>query len=597
MAMRKSSGGIFLGGPLSERPLIRKSRIFSVVTLSSAALIAAAAFAGCGSSHGGSNFNTGSGSSSGSNGSDNLLGGGGGGVNGAGGDGGNPYTFVDGITAVTCDAGTNAQCVNLACPNGGSTSIVGTVYDPADVNPLYNVTVYIPSVPETQFPNLSTAGVQGVLDGGAAFCSCDGLFPPVVASAVTDAKGNFTITNAPFGQLSIAVQTGKWRMVFNNLNILPCVQNQITDKVLRLPRNATEGNLPDIAISTGNADSLECLPLRIGVDAAEYVAGSGGTGHIHIYKGAGGATAGAATPASNVGLWGSTAEFEAHDVVLLSCEGAETSNMTAANQQSLLDYANAGGRVFLSHYHYAWLRTGPFANFGLATWQGSNGNPETVDDAQGFPGDVDTGFYEGMQMSTWLGNVGGLTPNPVATAATCPDCQTINGALPIFYARDNVVTLSEPATEWIHLDPTVKQAPAATQYFSFDTPVGQAVTAETQPCGRVVYSDLHVSGGANATVPPGAAAAGGGNGACTGTPPACFSADYPNMAGGGGGMFGGGGGATPGTVPNGCRGYGAAANDPSRELSPQEKALEFMLFDLSSCLVPVTMQPTGIIPR
>jgi hypothetical protein len=555
------------------------------------------AVASCGGGKG-SDFGKGG---SGSGNSDNLLGNSSGIISiSGGGDGGNPNTFVNGSIAVTCDAGMNASCITPTCPNGGVTSITGTVYDPADVNPVYNVTVYIPSVPVSQFPDLTTVGVQQTLDGGPAFCSCAGLFPPVVATATTDAKGVFTINNAPYGQLSIAVQTGKWRRVYENLTITPCVQNQIPDKALRLPRNASEGSLPDIAISTGGADSLECLPLRIGVDAAEYVAGSGGPGHIHIYQGNGGATAGAGTPASNQGLWASDADFERHDVVLLSCEGSETSNMSAANQQSLLDYANNGGRAFLSHYHYAWLRTGPFATFNLATWQGSNMMSEAIDDTIGFPGDIVTSFFEGQQMATWLGNVNGVTPNPVATAATCPTCQTVNGALPIFYARNNVVTLSQTlTTQWIHLDPTVTQAPNATQYFSFDTPVGQSVTAESQPCGRVVYSDLHVSGGANAPVPPGPRAGGGGGGGgagpCTGTPPACYSADY--AAGGAGGFGGGGGMGMTGTVPNGCRGYGAVANDPSRELSPQEKALEFMLFDLSSCLVPVNVPPpSGRVP-
>ena len=43
-----------------------------------------------------------------------------------------------------------------------------------------------------------------------------------------------------------------------------------------------------------------------------------------------------------------------------------------------------------------------------------------------------------------------------------------------------------------------------------------------------------------------------------------------------------------GIVPDGC-----AAHD----LTPQEKALEFMIFDLSSCLTPVGMPPVPPTPQ
>jgi hypothetical protein len=166
-----------------------------------------------------------------------------------------------------------------------------------------------------------------------------------------------------------------------------------------------------------------------------------------------------------------------------------------------------------------------------------------IDDKKAFPAEVNTtligggAFPEGTALLQWLGLVGALT----------------NNQLPVNYARNNVVALMQPpATEWIHLAPDSPSDANAVQYFSVDSPVGAAGNAV---CGRVVYSALHVSGG------PGKNAVG-------------IPVDYP--------------GATtnnPGIVPTDCAAH---------PLTPQESALEFMFFDLSSCLVPIGMNPAPI---
>ncbi len=427
-----------------------------------------------------------------------------------------------GVTGV-CE---NLQCRQHTCAGGTTTTVSGKVFDPAGTNPLYNVVVYVPNEPVLPMPS------------GATCDACDSLYTGnPIATALTDASGAFVLQNVPDGaDIPLVVQVGKWRRQFTLPSVAQCVDNPQPDGMLRLPRNRMEGDIPKIAISTGSADTLECLLRRIGIDAAEY-GPAGGENRIQIFQGSarvggGGFFGGGgdaevvpntdpAAPSSAVGLWNHLDNMMPYDIVLLSCEGQET---LAMNQQAMQDYANAGGRVFASHFHYSWFNTGPYGGANLASWTpGSN----DLGDIQGsivttLPnGDP---FPKGEALAAWLGNVGALQ----------------GGLLPIQEARHNADVTPEhlPSQSWILAGPS-SQAPGASQYFSFNTPID----ANNDPdgvgfCGRVVFSDLHV-------------------GAASGD-----DAAQP--------------------VPAGCT---------DRALSPQEAALEFMLFDLSSCVTPDDVPP------
>jgi hypothetical protein len=419
----------------------------------------------------------------------------------------------------------NLQCQQRSCIGTTPTTVSGLVLDPAGTNPLYNVVVYVPNA------------AVGALPQGVTCDACDSLYMgEPVASTLTDGKGHFTLEDVPDGDnIPLVVQIGKWRRQFVLPTVAPCQDNPQPDGMFRLPRNQSEGDLPSIAISTGSADTLECLLRRIGVDASEYVPGAGGNGRVHIFqgsdRGAGGFGGGGgrgvspntspAAPRSPEALWTSLDKLLPYDILLLSCEGQETLGM---NQQVLHDYASAGGRVFASHFHYAWFNSGPYANENLATWSPMSndiGNVNgtivtTLPDGSPFP--------KGVALNEWLGTVGALT----------------NGVLPIMEARHNadVSAANKPSQSWIVADQNA-QAPNATQYFSFNTPTDALTSPDAKGyCGRVVFSDLHV----------GAA-----------------SGDDPTQP-----------------VPVECA---------AGKLSPQEAALEFMLFDLSSCVTPDDVPP------
>jgi hypothetical protein len=350
----------------------------------------------------------------------------------------------------------------------------------------------------------------------------------------------------------LVIQVGKWRRQCP-VNVTSCANNKQTDKTILLPSSVPNGdiitNMPDIAVSTGTADTLECLMHRMGLPDSEYVAGNATGGHIHVFSGgmvnstdlnAPEEPGFPGAPDSPTYLWKTSSLMMPYDIVLLSCEGGET---YGANPPALEEYLNAGGRAFASHFHYSWF-SGPKANkkdnkyaapsdwSNLASWGVDNAQIETDGQIGGVIDQTLNGstqpFSKGVYLDQWLGIVGGLgTPGVPSTE------------LSIYTPRYNatVTAANTPSQPWIAADQS-SGSPGATMYFSFDTPIDAGVDDAGEPayCGRAVFSDLHVSG---------------------------EQSDTPHVA-----------------IPTNCL---------SNDLSPQEKALEFMLFDLSSCVLPDTV--------
>lgn len=109
----------------------------------------------------------------------------------------------------------------------------------------------------------------------------------------------------------------------------------------RLPRNHLEGSIPQIALSTGGEDALECLLRgpKLGLDDAEFTSATG-TGRVHLYAGAtgannfttalGGASFSAAQALPAKSWYDDSANWNKYDAVMLSCEGGQYMNYKSA---------------------------------------------------------------------------------------------------------------------------------------------------------------------------------------------------------------------------------------------------------------------------
>ncbi len=206
-------------------------------------------------------------------------------------DAGPGTTYTDGGCA-------GLQCQIASCKNDGGTTIVGKILDPAGANPLYNVLAYVPMYDPAD-PGAIPAG-QGIqpISGGVTFpsgVSCDSCAylytgsPIAIGQSGTD--GTFTITNAPSGKnVPVVVQVGKWRTHTTVASVTDCTQANAGS--IKLPSSADGTDpivsMPQIAISMGGADTLECLPYRMGISVSEFTSGASATGHLHIFTGGGG---------------------------------------------------------------------------------------------------------------------------------------------------------------------------------------------------------------------------------------------------------------------------------------------------------------------
>jgi hypothetical protein len=440
-----------------------------------------------------------------------------------------------GLATPSCSSGTGWKCaVDTSCASSSQTTLTGKVYDPAGLNPLYDVIVFVPN----------NAGTLPAISPGTHSCNtCDVSIGDYVAATTTDYTGSFTLANVPTGaDVPVTVQIGKWRRT-TTVNIAnSCQTNAVKDGTLRLPAKRSEGDMPQMAVLTGGCDDLGCFMKGMGIDPSEFSAPHAG-GRLDVYQGVGllgglggggfagggGAGGGAATLSSGTAgnctnascpLWASRQSLEYYDIVLLSCECAENNQTKpTAGKQALHDWLDEGGKVFASHYHYTWFRNSPAADFqGVANWgmSGMQDNAMTGNKAY----DVDTSFPKGDTFGKWLGVVNALN------SAGPPPSIILN---PV---ADSVVSVNAPTVRWIY-DPAASHV----KYLSFGTPIGGAPPppdAGAEPpknyCGKAVFTDLHTGGSLLSTVP---------------------------------------------SIPDGCTGRG---------LSPQQKALEFLFFDLSACV-------------
>jgi hypothetical protein len=440
-----------------------------------------------------------------------------------------------------------------ACDGGATTTITGTVtaaisqylnpQAPAKVplppDPVPNVLVYIPNAALSALPH-------GYSVGQCPLCGADVSGNPLV-STYTNFDGTFSLANVPTppagvqSQIPIVIQLGRWRKEFL-IDTPPSCQTTSVG-ALRMPANQNDGvppsqtggvattNIPLTALSTGSVDALECLLLKMGVDQSEFTADTG-SGRIHLYSGGTkpasglpGASVPNADPETTL-MNATNGTYMSYDQILFPCWGAAVPK-PAAELADLISYADSGGHFFATHYSYSWLvQNGEFDR--VAQWKPDYNNPGGVTwpmNVSTTPPAAPAPLHSGI-FYQWLNLVGALSNgNPTGAPPANPKVQISN-------PRHDANGVASGSIDWIDgADPDHPDAGAyasLVEHFTFNTPVGQS----TQ-CGHAIFSDFHVDNTSS-------------NGK---------------------------------TFPSEC---------PATALTAQERVLEYMLFDLASCVTPPT---------
>jgi hypothetical protein len=452
---------------------------------------------------GGSLCLTGSCAGSGGNGGSGAAGG-----SGAGGDGG----------VAACSGCKPDPCLAQGMP---PTTITGKVYNPGGTLPLYGVYVYVPNT----MPDPIDPG-----NPACTPCEAPASGDPIVGT-LTDETGSFTLqagTGNPYGvpsgmDIPLVLQTGKWRKQITLSSVTACGTTQAapgdatatgTNKLLRLPANSTEGDMPLIAFTSG-CDPAECFLLNtVGISQSEFVAPTAplpvawsattppvaGAGHVRFFTGnnemaggrggpggnpgAGSAIAPGVTAAQTYTWWTSAANLELYDIIFNACECSPYARGNAA-YGAMDSFLNMGGRLFTTHYYYNWFTPNPPASADLATvanWDIPTGN--TIPDFPTETDAIDQTFPKGAAFATWLQDNGVTTTMGSITLADTR--QDVAGLEP---AGCSETTGTCRSTQWIY-NPTNNDP----RYISFNTPVASPVA---QQCGKAVFSDVHLSGTSN----------------------------------------------------------------------------------------------------
>ncbi|MCS6898437.1 MAG: hypothetical protein RMJ98_01385, partial [Myxococcales bacterium] len=349
-----------------------------------------------------------------------------------------------------------------------------------------------------------------------------------LVSTTTDVNGNFVLKNMPVGNnIPLVMQLGRWRrQIF--VNTVACQSVHVTtgsgvNVNTRLPRVKSEGDIPKIAVSTGCVDSMECVLRRMGIADSEFTY----RGQFPLNSAQDGRVHLFKGGYCYGGFISNVNVTPWEDTLVSSLATLDDYDMVLFPCQGNYYYYTNGAHVTFQNNIANYLNAGGRAFMTHYNFHWFYRNPPTWNSP----------LYTAINWTpnAWFNN--GTLQGTVNTGfprgkllADWLNTPAI-AASPNGYAQVLVDVTRKDFDGW---DPnnTVNwltlNNPAYPIHLTFDTPLN---VAPNNKCGRAVFSDFHVYNATSAT----------------------SRQAYPNQC-------------------------------PNTAMTPQEKLLEYMIFDLSSCV-------------
>lgn len=361
---------------------------------------------------------------------------------------------------------------------GVHSALTGVVFAPNGVDPIPGVRVY---------------AAQAILPYPTSYCDkCSSPIDPAYSATTTAPDGSFTLDldEVPAGvTVDFAIQIGRFRK-HTLLTATPCQTVAVAPaSAAVLPGNSAAGNIPKIAVASGEVDHLDAVLSALGI--TEY----------DCYEGRKTPTTPPSTatcqevPGKTIAdVLSNAADIDAYHMAFLSCApGAYASYLTTHSQATMTantqNWVGGGGRLFVTDTAYDYIAQ---AFPAAVTWAGAAGTPQPVDGANigcapagpggesahavSYPVRIDD-----SSLGAWLTGRG--------LASGTPATASIQG----FYQPWSTIELLGPGASLIAdgtmpTDPTYATTKCAAPASS-DVPL----TAEfnVSACGRVLFSSFH----------------------------------------------------------------------------------------------------------